>query len=109
MMRMSTQAAMLHSWTTVPKQEMTTSLVNQYVTASRMTIARLEMKRGCSVPSHSHENEQVAFVLSGALKFDVGGKEIGVRAGQLLELPPHVPHAVVDVLEDSQVIDVFSP
>jgi unsaturated pyranuronate lyase len=106
---MSTHTATLHSWKSVPKQEVTTGLVRQFITASRMTIAKLEMKRGCSVPSHSHENEQVTMVLSGALKFDVAGKEIVVRAGETLELPPHVPHGVLDVLEDSQVVDVFSP
>jgi|SRR5580765_882515 len=104
-----TQTATLHAWKSIPKQEVTAGLVRQYVTASRVTIASLEMKRGCAVPSHSHENEQVTLVLSGALKFDVAGKEIVVRAGEVLELPPHVPHGVVEVLEDSQVVDVFSP
>jgi quercetin dioxygenase-like cupin family protein len=108
---MATQSptATLHSWKNVPKQEMTTGLMRQFITASRLTIARLEMKKGCRVASHSHENEQVTIVLSGALKFDVAGKEIVVRGGETLELPPHVPHAVVEVLEDSQVVDVFSP
>jgi len=108
-MATQTPTATLHAWTSIPSQEVTTGLHRRFITASRMTIARLEMKKGCSVPSHSHDNEQVTLVLSGALKFDVAGKEIIVRAGETLELPPHVPHAVVDVLEDSQVIDVFSP
>ena len=108
-MATQTPTATLHSWTDVPKQEVTPGLARQFITASRMTIARLEMKRGCSVPSHSHENEQVTMVLSGALKFDVAGKEIVVRSGETLELPAHVPHGVIEVLEDSQVVDVFSP
>jgi quercetin dioxygenase-like cupin family protein len=109
---MSTQTAhtaTLHAWADVPKQEVTAGLQRQFVTAARMTIARLEMKKGCAVASHSHENEQVTLVLSGALKFNVAGKEVIVRSGEMLELPSHVPHGVVEVLEDAQVVDVFSP
>src|SRR5579862_196328 len=105
---MSTQTATLHSWSSVAKKEVTAGLVRQFVTASRVTIAKFDMKAGCVVPSHAHENEQVSYVISGALKFDVAGKPVVVRAGELLQIPPQVPHGV-EVLEDAQVIDVFSP
>ncbi|HEV3139245.1 MAG TPA: cupin domain-containing protein [Vicinamibacterales bacterium] len=105
---MATDTATLHSWKSIAKQEVTSGLNRQFVTASRVTIAKFEMKRGCVVPSHSHENEQVSYVVSGALKFTVGGKDVTVRAGELLQIPPHVPHGV-EVLEDAHVIDVFSP
>jgi len=74
-----------------------------------MTIARLEMKAGAAVPSHSHHNAQFTMVQTGALKFLLadGGEQI-VRAGQVLDIPPHVPHGV-EVLEDSVVIDLFTP
>ena len=104
----TTETATLHSWKNVPTQEVTTGLMRQFVTALRVTIAKFDMKRGCVVPSHAHENEQVSYVVSGALKFDVAGKPVVVRAGELLQIPPHVPHGV-EVLEDSHVIDVFSP
>ena len=108
---MPTQTATLHAWKNVPAKEVTAGLMRQFVTASRVTVAKFDMKAGCVVPSHAHENEQVSYVISGALKFNVGGpggSDVVVRAGELLEIPPHVPHGV-EVLEDSQVIDVFSP
>ena len=105
---MATDTATLHSWTSIPKKEINPGLVRQFVTASRVTIANFDMKRGCVVPSHAHENEQVSYVVSGALKFDVAGKDIVVRAGELLQIPPQVPHGV-EVLEDAHVIDIFSP
>ena len=105
---MATQTVTHHSWKNVPAKEVTTGLTRQFVTASRVTIAKFDMKAGCVVPSHAHENEQVSYVISGALKFDVAGESVVVRAGELLQIPPHVPHGV-EVLEDAHVIDVFSP
>jgi len=105
---MPTQTATLHAWKHVPKKEVTTGLTRQFITASRVTVARFSMKRGCVVPAHAHENEQVTFVVSGALKFSVEGRDVLVRAGELLELPPHVTHGV-EVVEDTEAIDVFSP
>ena len=90
---MPTETAILHTWTSIPAQEVTAGLQRRFVTASRVTIARLDMKRGCAVPSHSHENEQVTYVLSGALRFNVAGKEIVVRSGEMLELPPRTSGA----------------
>ncbi len=72
--------------------------------------ARLQLDEGCSVPLHSHENEQLSFVISGALRFTVGdrGETVTVRSGQLLHLPSGVPHAAI-AIEDTDGIDVFSP
>jgi quercetin dioxygenase-like cupin family protein len=105
---MPAHTATLHAWKNVPAQEVTAGLMRQFVTASRVTIAKFDMKAGCVVPSHAHENEQVSYVISGALKFHVDGKDVVVSAGELLQIPPHVPHGV-EVLEDAHVIDVFSP
>ena len=74
-----------------------------------MTVARLEMKAGALVPSHSHHNAQFTMVQTGVLKFLLAdGAEVLVGAGEVLELPPHVPHGV-EVMEDSVVIDLFTP
>lgn len=71
-------------------------------------VARIELAKGCSVPTHSHHNEQISIIQSGALQFFVEGKEIIVRAGELLCIPPHIPHMAV-ALEDTVNLDVFVP
>ena len=68
----------------------------------------MDLRKGATVPEHSHVNEQVSMVERGALVFLIGGSEQVVRAGESLVIPPHVPHRV-DALEDSAVIDLFSP
>lgn len=71
-------------------------------------MARFTLAQGTSVPSHAHENEQVSYVVRGLLHFHVGGRDVMVRAGEVLVIPPNVPHGV-DVIEDSEAIDMFTP
>ena len=97
-----------HRWADVPAEQINPSVSRQFITADRVTVARFELKQGGVVPEHAHENEQVSFVISGALTFTIGGRDIIVRAGELLQIPSHAPHAVA-VLEDTLVVDVFSP
>lgn len=95
-------------WNNIPREELNPSLVRQVIHTSQMTIARLELRAGGAVPVHAHVNEQVSMVLTGRLKFTVDGREVLVGPGQVLELPPNVPHGV-EVLEDAIVLDVFTP
>ncbi|HZR22055.1 MAG TPA: cupin domain-containing protein [Vicinamibacterales bacterium] len=97
-----------YRWTDIPAEQMNPATSRRYVTADRVTIARFELKKGGVVPRHSHENEQVTQVVSGALKFDVDGEEVIVRAGEVLHIPSGAEHGV-EILEDTIAIDVFSP
>ena len=97
-----------HSWSTIPAEQINPSISRRFITGDRVTIARFELKRGGVVPQHAHENEQVSFVLDGALKFKIDGREIVVRGGEVLQIPGSVAHEV-EVLEDTLVVDVFSP
>jgi quercetin dioxygenase-like cupin family protein len=71
-------------------------------------LARVLMKKGAHVPLHHHHNEQVTYILEGSLKFNVGGKEIVVRAGEVLCIPPNMPHEAW-AEEDTVDLDVFNP
>jgi quercetin dioxygenase-like cupin family protein len=87
---------------------MNASLGRRVVHTARLTIARLNLKQGCVVPSHWHENEQVCTVEQGRLKFVYPGGVMEVGAGESLEIPPGVAHEVI-ALEDSVVVDLFAP
>jgi quercetin dioxygenase-like cupin family protein len=97
-----------HRWDDIAQEQINPDIRRQYITADRVTVARFELKRGGVVPRHSHENEQVSLVLSGALRFTIDGREVTVRGGEVMQIPGNVAHQV-EVLEDSLVIDVFSP
>ena len=98
----------LYSWKTLEQEQLNPRIGRKAIFSDNMTVARLELQKDAVVPEHSHVNEQITIVESGALKFLMGGVEQIVRAGDVLTIPPHVPHGV-EVLEDSVVLDVFSP
>jgi len=97
-----------YDWSQVPAEEMNPHLTRRVIHTQNMTIARIHLKKGGVVPEHHHINEQVAFVVSGALKFVIAGVPLELRDGQCVVIPPDVPHWV-EVLEDSDVIDTFAP
>ena len=78
------------------------------VTGEREMLAQVYLKRGCLVPMHAHESEQMTYILQGALRFLVGGEEITVREGEVIHIPSSVAHQA-EALEDTFELDVFSP
>lgn len=97
-----------HRWSDIAEEQMTPSVLRRYVTGEHVTVARFDLKRGGVVPRHSHDNEQVTCVLSGALKFRFDDREIVARAGDVVQIPSWAEHEV-EILEDTVAIDVFSP
>jgi quercetin dioxygenase-like cupin family protein len=83
-------------------------LDRQLVTGDRTMLARIILRKGCIVPTHSHDNEQITYVLDGALKFDIDGREIVVSSGEVLVIPSQMPHSAL-ALEDTVDLDIFCP
>jgi len=81
------------------------------VTGDELMIAHVYLAKGAIVPLHSHHNEQLTYILEGALRFwlgDDGSEVVDVRAGEVLHLPAHLPHKA-EALEDTLDVDVFHP
>jgi quercetin dioxygenase-like cupin family protein len=98
-------------WDDMPKERVTDTLDRRLVTGERMMLAHVYLKKGCIVPKHSHENEQITYVLEGALHFwlgEDGNEERVIRAGEVLVIPSNLPHKAL-ALEDTLDVDVFSP
>lgn len=98
-------------WDDIPKERLSDLLDRRLVTGERLMLAHVYLKKGCLVPRHSHENEQITYILEGALHFWLGEdekQEVVVRAGEVLTLPPNLPHRAL-ALEDTLDVDVFCP
>ena len=93
------------------KERVSDMLERRLITGERMMLAHVYLKKGCIVPKHSHDNEQLTYILEGALRFwigDDGTEEIVVSAGEVLLIPSQVPHKA-EALEETLDVDVFSP
>jgi quercetin dioxygenase-like cupin family protein len=101
----------LFRWDDMPKEKVTDAIDRRLVTGERMMLAHVYLKKGAVVPRHSHDNEQITYILEGALHFWIGedeSQEIVVHAGEVLHIPSNMPHKA-EALEDTLDVDVFSP
>ena len=97
------------AWDDIPQEVLTSKIGRRMVTGEQVMLAIIDLKEGAVVPSHSHHNEQISYVVSGCLRFTMGDQSvIDVRAGETLVIPPNAEHAAV-ALEDTIDIDCFSP
>ncbi len=100
-----------YRWSDIPLESVGTTLDRKLITGDDVMVAQVFLKKGAVVPMHSHHNEQVTYILEGALRFTIGGdnpRTVDVRAGEVLHLPSNVPHEAV-ALEDTLDLDMFSP
>ena len=108
---MQSTKATFHRWDDMPKERVSDLLQRRLVTGERMMLAHVYLDKGCVVPKHSHDNEQLTYILEGALRFwlgEDGEEEVVVRAGEVLVIPPNLPHKA-EALEDTLDVDIFSP
>ena len=103
-----------HQWDNMPRERLSANLERRLITGERLMLAQVYLKKGCLVPQHSHENEQMTYILDGALRLWVGvegspeQRVYDVRAGEVLVIPSTVPHRA-EALEDTLDLDVFCP
>jgi quercetin dioxygenase-like cupin family protein len=100
----------------MPLEQLNPQLSRRIVTGKQVMVAHVYLKAGCVVPKHHHLNEQVTYILEGALRLWVGDEvdsqndadSILLQAGEVLVIPGNVPHRAVAVA-DTLDLDVFAP
>jgi quercetin dioxygenase-like cupin family protein len=97
-----------HRWADIPPEQLNPLVTRQYIVGVNTMLARIVLRKGAVVPRHQHFHEQISQVAEGVLLFRMDDKEVTVRAGEVLCIPPHVPHEVV-AIEDSVALDIFNP
>ncbi|MEJ2217936.1 MAG: cupin domain-containing protein [Gemmatimonadota bacterium] len=105
------EAARHYRWSDLPRERVTDAVHRKVIGGERMMLAHVYLDKGCVVPKHAHENEQISYILEGALHFWLGedeSEEVVVRAGEVLHIPSNLPHKA-EALEDTVDVDVFSP
>ena len=97
-----------YTWDQMEKEVLSPAIARKIVAGEKAMVAQVFLAKGAVVPEHHHDSEQITYILEGALKFEIEGKEIVVGKGQVLLIPSNVPHRAV-ALEDTLDLDIFSP
>ena len=95
-------------WKDVEVEQLSSLIGRQFVVGKNVMVARVLLKKGANVPLHQHYNEQITYILQGALEFLIAGERIVVHTGEVLCIPPNVPHEA-NALEDTVDLDIFNP
>ena len=96
------------NWNDIEVEHLSSLIGRQLIVGTNMMVARILLKKGARVPLHSHHNEQVSYVLDGVMKFFLDNREVIVSAGEVLCIPPNMPHEAI-ALEDTVDLDIFNP
>ena len=108
---MNERSVTFYRWDEIPKEPLSDMLDRRLITGDRMMLAHVYLKKGAIVPRHSHENEQLTYILEGGLRFWIGEDEaqvVDVMAGEVLHIPSLVQHKA-EALADTLDVDIFSP
>jgi quercetin dioxygenase-like cupin family protein len=111
---MSDSEVRLAAWNDVPLEAVTDTISRRLFTGERMMLAHVHLKKGAIVPWHSHENEQITWIVEGVLRFWLGEEgsddvqELVISAGETMYIPSNLPHKA-EALEDTFDVDIFSP
>ena len=98
----------LYNWSSVEREKLNPLFERQCIHGENITVARIWLAKGCIVPLHSHHNEQISMIEQGRLRFVLDGKEQIVGPGEVLRIPPNLPHSA-EALDDVIATDIFSP
>jgi quercetin dioxygenase-like cupin family protein len=98
----------IHRWRSIPAEQLNANVTRQAIHAANMTVARIHLLQGARVPEHRHPSEQITFLQQGRLRFTLDAEVCVLEAGEMLEIPPNVPHSV-EAVEESVAVDVFAP
>jgi quercetin dioxygenase-like cupin family protein len=103
--------AIRYRWDDMPKEMLKPDLGRRLIATDRMMLAHVYLDKGCIVPTHAHENEQLTYILEGVLRFwlgEDGSQVVDVSAGEVLHIPSNLPHKA-EALETTLDVDIFCP
>jgi quercetin dioxygenase-like cupin family protein len=109
--RVNDLKAIHYRWDDIPREALKPDLARRLISTDRMMLAQVFLEKGCVVPTHAHENEQLTYILEGVLRFWLGEDEsvvVDVAAGEVLHIPSYLPHKA-EALETTLDVDIFCP
>lgn len=78
------------------------------VFGSNTLMIEVKLEKGKSLAPHKHPQEQAGYLISGHLMFNIDGEKNEILPGDSYCIPADLEHGV-EALENSLVVEVFSP
>jgi quercetin dioxygenase-like cupin family protein len=75
----------------------------------RTTLTWIELAPGAVVPAHSHDNEQMAILVDGSVRFRIGDETRDLSRGGTWSIPPNVEHEVTAGDAGATLVELFTP
>lgn len=98
----------LYKWDLVPEEQMNPLIARKVIHTQNLTLAKIHLQKYAVIQLHNHVHEQITMLEKGKLKFVIEGQEKVLQPGDMLHIPPNAAH-LVEALEDSVAMDLFSP
>jgi len=92
----------------LPTKHLIQGITGKYVHGEKASFGIVEIEAGSILPLHHHHNEQITYILEGALEMEIGGEKMLLTQGSYYVIPSNTPHSAI-AHEACKVIDVFSP
>jgi quercetin dioxygenase-like cupin family protein len=95
-------------WDEIPAERLNDKFVRKLAWDGKMMVARTDVEQGCQVPAHSHDNEQITWVMSGKWRFRLEGRTVDVGPNEMISIPANVVHSA-EAVETLVAYDIFTP
>lgn len=100
----------VYKWETLPRETVRPGVTRTAFRGDNALMVMNWLEPGMEVRPHSHPFEQLAFILSGRVKFTIGEDVVEVGAGEVVRIPPDVMHCGEPIGDEVAVnLDVFAP
>ena len=93
----------------LPATEMLPGIFRRSVYLDDVMLTFFEFEPEAVIPEHHHPHQQITFVISGAMEFDLDGEKQVLQAGDGASVPPNTPHSAVITGEGCRALDAWHP
>ena len=100
----------VYRWAELPREQVREGVSRTAFRGEGALMVMNWLEPGMKKKPHSHPFEQLAYILSGNVRFEIGDEVVEVSAGEVLRIPPDVVHCGEVIGNETALnLDVFAP
>ena len=100
----------VRTWGALPSEHVREFVDRAGFRGENVLLVMNTLKPGMELKPHSHPFEQIACVLSGRMRWLIGGETVEMGPGSVLRVPPDVVHGGMPIGDETVLnLDIFCP